>query len=163
MGSRDKEDKKRPDWREIDRKRDRPGHGPRAKGDEKHFLKDAKKDLYLKQVDKFFGAKKLSKDEREGIKKIEKAYGTPKFDAAVKKYVDEFGIPEDWNGLMMMLEYSDTEVVVDGVLPMFLKMYPERTDAEKTMLRYKMETLAMTSDDPLLEASLERLLEKLEA
>ena len=161
MSSRD-DQREKPSWREIDKKRDRPGHSPRRKDDDMPYLKDAKKDMYLKQVDKFFGAEKLSQKERAGLKEMEKALGTPKFDAVVKKYVDKFGIPEDWNGLMMMLEYSDSEVVVEGVLPMFLKMYPERTDSEKAMLRYKLDTMAMTSDDPLLEANLEGLLAKLE-
>ena len=110
----DSDEREKPSWREIDRKRDRSRHVSRDKRgrEEKSLQSTWAKQQYLKKVNKLFQGEKGGKEHKAALDAIHRHYGSSKFASAVKKYLKKYGIPNDWSTLMLMLDYKDDEVLV---------------------------------------------------
>ncbi len=52
---------------------------------------------FRKEADKLFMGKKGTKKHQKARDDIDRFYGTEQFETAVKSYLDEYGLPEDWN------------------------------------------------------------------
>jgi hypothetical protein len=142
----DSDEREKPSWRDIDRKRDRSSHVSRDEHSrsEKSLRSTWAKEQYLKEVDKLFQGGKGSKEHKAARNAIHNSYGTSKFASSVKKYLKKYGIPDDWSTLMLLLDYKDDEVLVQ-VIETLKEIAPERSPVERQGFKDKLEILAITA------------------
>ncbi|MGD8774236.1 MAG: hypothetical protein PVF44_02890 [Syntrophobacterales bacterium] len=158
----DSDERERPSWREIDRKRDRSRHVSRDKSSrqEKSLRSTWAKEQYLKEVDKLFQGEKGGKEHKKALNAIHSHYGTSKFAASVKKYLKTYGLPEDWSTLMLLLDYKDVEVVVQ-VIEALKTLAVERSLVEREGFKNKLEILSITGSSSQVTSLAERVLAEL--
>ena len=154
----DSDEREKPSWRDIDRKRDRSRHVSRDEQSrsEKSLQSPWAKDQYLKEVDKLFQGKKGSKEHKAALNAIHNHYGTSKFASSVKKYLKKFGIPDDWSTLMLLLDYKDDEVLVQ-VIDALKDIAPERSRVERQGFKDKLEILAITASSSTIISLAEKV------
>ncbi len=144
------DERERPSWREIDRLRDRSPHTRRRKSSESEIERALKskwlKERYLKEVEKLFAGKKGSKEHDKALEKIHKSYGTNRFHKAVRDYVKEYGFPEDWGTLILLLDHKDQAIVCEA-LKALKNLYPEKGLVEQQGFVSKVRVLSMTAKE----------------
>jgi len=158
----DSDDREKPSWREIDRRRDRSRHVSRddSGSKEKSLRSTWAKERYLKEVDKLFQGEKGSKGHKTDLDAIHRTYGTKKFGDSVKKYLEKYGIPDDWSTLMLLLDYKDEEVLAEIIETM--QVYAkERSMTERQGFKDKLEILSFTSSHAHIVSLAERVLKEL--
>lgn len=144
-GRDDENERERPSWREIDRLRDGSRHGrpePRAKGNRKQQEKIRQE--ALKQAEALFVGKKERPEYKKALAKLEDQRATPQFSAAAAKFFKDYGLPEDWRGLMLFLDYPDSGVVVEA-LERLRQLAPFQSMTEVQGLKGKLRTLSLIS------------------
>ncbi len=158
----DSDEREKPSWREIDRRRDRSRHVSRddASRREKSLRSSWAKEQYLKEMDKLFQGKKGGKEHKAAIDAIHRHYGTSKFGTSVKKYLKKYGVPEDWSTLMLLLDYKDDEVLVQ-VIGALTALTDERSLVEREGFKNKLEILSFTASSSQVTSLAERVLKKL--
>lgn len=158
----DSDEREKPSWREIDRRRDRSRHVSRdgRSSKEKSLRSTWAKEQYLKEVDKFFQGKKGGRKHKTALNAIHRSYGTSKFASSVKKYLKEYGIPEDWSTLMLLLDFKDDEVLVE-VIEVMKALAPERSPMERHGFRDKLEILSLTASSSQVITLAESVLKEL--
>jgi hypothetical protein len=143
------DDEERPNWREIDRKRDRSSHVSRDRTDQKKKSSSGSSWLqkqYRKEAEKLFMGKKGSDKHKADHSAIYQSHGTSRFTLAVATYIDEYGLPDDWSTLSLLLDYHDSSVV-RHVIDALKGQYETKNAVEKQGFRSKLEILAMTTRD----------------
>jgi hypothetical protein len=115
---------------------------------------------YRKEVDKLFMGKKGTKKHQKAREDIDRYHGTGQFEGAVKAYLDQYGLPDDWNTLSLLLDYSDAEKVLQALIAM-KNLYENRTPMEKQGFKAKVDILAMTARDRDLRDFAEEMLKVL--
>jgi hypothetical protein len=159
--SSDSDEREKPSWREIDRRRDRSRHASRDDHSrkEKSLRSTWAKEQYLKEVDKLFTGKKGGKEHKTALNAIHRTYGTSKFSTSVKKYLQKYGIPDDWSTLMLLLDYRDDEVLVQ-VIEVMKALAPERSAMERRGFRDKLEILSFTASSSQIVSLVESVLKE---
>ena len=154
----DSDEREKPSWRDIDRKRDRSRHVSRDEqsSSEKSLRSTWAKEQYLKEVDKLFQGKKGSKEHKAALNAIHNHYGTSKFASSVKKYLEKYGIPDDWSTLMLLLDYKDDEVLVQ-VIETLKDNAPERSRVERQGFKDKLEILTITASSSTIISLAEKV------
>jgi hypothetical protein len=115
---------------------------------------------YRKEADKLFMGKKGTKKHQKAHHDIDRYHGTDQFEPAVKTYVDQYGLPDDWSTLSLLLDYSDSEKVLQ-VLAAMKDLYETRSPTEKQGFKAKVDILAMTATDSDLRDFAEEMLKTL--
>lgn len=158
----DEDERDQISWREIDRRRDRSPHAPKESPRERERPRksDWLKKKYRKEVEKLFMGKKGTKKHQKALDDLDRLHGTDQFDEAVRNYLEEYGLPEDWSTLSLLLDYSDPEKVSE-VLRVMRNLYEERTPMEKQGFKAKLDILAMTTNDSDLREMAEEILRSL--
>ncbi len=159
------DEKERPSWREIDRLRDRSPHTRRRREEtqvERALKNKWLKERYLKEVEKLFAGKKGTREHEKALEKIHKSYGTNRFNKAVKDYVKEYGLPEDWGTLILLLDHRDEEIVC-GALRALKKLYPGKGPVEQQGFMSKVRVLSMTAKSEKVQEEALAVLDELQA
>ena len=158
----DSDGSEKPNWREIDRRRDRSRHASRDETSrkEKSLRSTWAKQQYLKKVDKFFQGEKGGKEHKAALDAIHQHYGSAKFASAVKKYLKKYGIPDDWSTLMLLLDHKDDKVMVQ-IIETLKEMAPERSPVERQGFRNKLEIISFTASSSQITSLAERTLGEL--
>lgn len=158
----DEDGREKISWREIDRRRDRSPHAPREapKDRERSRRSEWVMKKYRKEADKLFMGKKGTKKHQKALNDLERYHGTDQFEAAVKAYLDEYGLPGDWSTLSLLLDYSDTGTILEALHAM-KHLYESRTPMEKQGFKAKVDILAMTASDGDLRDLAEETLKSL--
>jgi hypothetical protein len=143
---RDDDDRERPSWREIDRRRDGSRH--RAPAQPRVPKKQAEKLRLqaLAQAEALFKGKRARPEYQTDLKKLEASHGSKRFPALAKKFLEDYGLPEEWGALTRLLDYPDAAVVVE-VLRTMANQLKERSRVEKQGFKGRMQVLALTSSD----------------
>jgi hypothetical protein len=158
----DERERERISWREIDRRRDRSPHAPKEKphDQERSRQSEWRKKQYRKEVEKLFMGKKGTKKHQKALGDIDRHHGTDQFETAVKAYLDQYGLPDDWSTLSLLLDYPDAEKVLE-VLTAMRNLYETRTPMEKQGFKAKLDILAMTTPNSDLRDFSEEMLKTL--
>jgi hypothetical protein len=158
----DEDEREKLSWREIDRRRDRSPHAPKEAPRERERSRRSEWVMkkYRKEADKLFMGKKGTKKHQKAHHDIDRYHGTDQFETAVKNYIDQYGLPDDWSTLSLLLDYSDSEKVLQ-VLATMKNMYEGRSPVEKQGFKAKVDILAMTASDSDLRDLAEELLKTL--
>jgi hypothetical protein len=149
-------------WREIDRRKDRSPYAPKEtpKDQVKSHRSEWMMKKYRKEADKLFMGKKGTKKHQKAHNDIDRYHGTGQFETIVKTYLDQYGLPDDWSTLSLLLDYSDSEKVVQ-VLAAMKDLYETRSPIEKQGFKAKVDILAMTASDSDLRYFAEETLKTL--
>ena len=160
---RDEDEREQISWREVDRRKDRSPYAPkedRPKDQERSRRSEWVMKKYRKEAEKLFMGKKGTKKHQKALNDIDRHHGTDQFEAAVKAYIDEYGLPEDWSTLSLILDYSSAEKVIEA-MNLMKNLYEARTPVEKRGFKAKLDILAMTAKDADLRESAEEMLKGL--
>ena len=159
---RDEDERENISWREIDRRRDRSPHAPKETppSGERSRRTDWIKKHYRKEIDKLFMGKKGTKKHQKAHDEIERSYGTDQFETAVSQYIDQYGLPEDWNTLSLLLDSSDPEKALQALNAM-RGLYESRSPVEKQGFKARVDILAMTAQNSDLRDAAEEILKAL--
>jgi hypothetical protein len=149
-------------WREIDRRKDRSPYAPKEtpKDQVKSHRSEWMMKKYRKEADKLFMGKKGTIKHQKAHNDIDRYHGTGQFETIVKTYLDQYGLPDDWSTLSLLLDYSDSEKVVQ-VLAAMKDLYETRSPIEKQGFKAKVDILAMTASDSDLRYFAEETLKTL--
>jgi hypothetical protein len=149
-------------WREIDRRKDRSPYAPKEtpKDQVRSRRSEWVMKKYRKEADKLFMGKKGTKKHQKARNDIDRYHGTEQFETAVKTYLDQYGLPEDWSTLLLLLDYSDPEKVLQALAAM-KDLYETRNPIEKQGFKAKVDILAMTASDSDLRDFAEEMLKTL--
>ncbi len=92
-------------WREIDRRKDRSPYAPKEEPKDRPRSRRSEWVMkkYRKEADKLFMGKKGTKKHQKALNDIDRLHGTDQFETAVKAYLDQYGLPEDWSTLSLLL------------------------------------------------------------
>ncbi|MEW6377458.1 MAG: hypothetical protein AB1502_16915 [Thermodesulfobacteriota bacterium] len=159
---RDEDERDKISWREIDRRKDRSPYAPKEtpKERERSRRSDWVIKKYRKEADRLFMGKKGTKKHQKARNDIDRYHGTDRFETAVKAYLDQYGLPDDWSTLSLMLDYSDAEKVLQALAAM-KNLYESRSPMEKQGFKAKVDILAMTASDSDLRDFAEEMLKTL--
>jgi hypothetical protein len=155
-------EREKPSWREIDRRKDRSPHAPREKPQEGTRSRRAEWVMkkFRKEADKLFMGKKGTKKHQKAHADIERFHGTNQFGEVVKTYLEQYGLPDDWSTLSLLLDYPDPETV-SGAVRAMKPLYESRTPMERQGFRARLDILSMTTSDSDLRVIAEETLKTL--
>jgi hypothetical protein len=159
---RDQDEREKISWREIDRRKDRSPYAPKEtpRDEVRSRRSEWVMKKYRKEADKLFMGKKGTKKHQKAHHDIDRYHGTDQFEPAVKTYLDQYGLPDDWSTLSLLLDYSDSEKVLQ-VLAAMKDVYEARSPTEKQGFKAKVDILAMTATDSDLRDFAEEMLKTL--
>jgi hypothetical protein len=162
MGRRDDDDREKLSWREIDNQRNRSRHvSSDSKSYRERSLKtDWARKQHLREADKFFLGKKGTDAYKAAYAGLHEKYGTPQFAEALKTFLQEFGLPDDWGTLLLILDTPNPEWIKPALASM-KEMYPRRGLIEQKGFKGKLKALASTSKDRSLQQECEKILEEI--
>jgi hypothetical protein len=138
-------DDDRPDWREIDRKRDRSGHGGGGSKEEK---KERPTDRWKagrqkEALDRLFMGKRGTVEHDKAFRKLNNSYGLVSFAKIAKAYFEEYGAPDDAPTLILVLDSKDNEII-DKVFEKFRTVYLRLSDRHKDDVVRKLSIMALS-------------------
>lgn len=155
---KDDDERERPSWREIDQRRDRAG-GAQAPRQPKVPKKQAEKLRLqaLAQAETLFKSKRARPDYKKDLRKLEEKHGTKQFAAYAKKFIEEYGLPEEWGALTRLLDYPDP-LVIQEVLQTMAAQAASRSRVEQQGFKGRLQVLALTSPYEEVRRSVEVIL-----
>jgi len=136
----------RPDWRELDRRRDKSKLYGRI--EEKGQKKEKPKDRYQagrvkEALDRLFMGKKGTIEHEKLYNKIHSTYGSNRFVSTVRKYIEEYGLPDDVSALLLILDTKEQDIICSGIGKL-KELYSGLTSRQQEDVRRKFSILAMT-------------------
>jgi hypothetical protein len=158
----DEDERERISWREIDRRKDRSPYAPKESPREKERSRRSEWVMkkYRKEADKLFMGKKGTKKHQKTLSDIDRFHGTDQFETAVKSYLDQYGLPEDWSTLSLVLDYSDPDAVSAAIRAM-KPLCALRSLTEQQGFKARLDILAMTTRNGDLRDLAEEVLKTL--
>jgi len=149
-------------WREIDRRKDRSPYAPKETPRDQTRSRRSEWVMkkYRKEADKLFMGKKGTKKHQKAHNDLDRYHGTDQFETVVKAYLDQYGLPEDWSTLSLLLDYSDPQMVLQALTAM-KDLYEARSPIEKQGFKAKVDILDMTASVSDLRDFAEEMLKTL--
>ncbi len=135
----------KPDWRELDRRRDRSKfYGRTEKGEQKERPKDRWQAGRVKQaLDKLFMGKKGTVEHEKLYNKVHNSYGSDRFVPTVRKYIEKYGLPDDASALLLILDTKEQNIICDGIDKLH-EIFKDLSRRQQEDVRRKLSILAMT-------------------
>jgi hypothetical protein len=143
-------DDDRPNWREIDRNKDKSGfYGrqekkERREGEAKEGPKDRWQTGKVKEaIDRIFMGKKGTIEHDKLFKKLHQSYGMGTFLKHVMAYIEKYGLPDDTPTLLLLLDTKDRSISLDAIGKL-QEIYVTLTQQQKDDALRKLSIVAMT-------------------
>jgi hypothetical protein len=157
----DDQDRERPSWREIDARRDRQSSQPKPK-ERRLPKKQAEwvRKMALQQAEALFKGKRGKPEYQGALKELEAAHGTKKFPAAAKKFLQEYGLPEEWGALNLLLDLAQPEVMAE-VLRAMATQAGSRSLVEQQGFKGRLQVIALTNADAGVRQEAEEIMANL--
>ena len=162
MANRDDDEREKLSWREIDKRRDHSRHvsGDRGSYQERTLRSDWARKQHLREAEKFFQGKKGTAAYKAAHAALDEKYGTPGFQEAMESFLQQFGLPDDWGTLLLVLDSRDPKWVKEA-LAALKDAYQKRSLIEQRGFKGKVKVLAMTAGDKGVRQECEKVLEEL--
>jgi hypothetical protein len=159
---KDDDDRERLSWSEIDKLRNRSRHVSRERGSfqERRLQSDWARRQHLREANKFFLGKKGTAAYKKAHAALHEGYGTPAFQESAKKFIQDFGLPDDWGTLLLLLDLPEPKWVSEA-LQILKGMYEKRSLLEQKGFKAKLRILATTARDKNWQREIQRILETL--
>ena len=158
---RDDEERERPSWREIDQRRDGSRHREKAAPPVSKVQAELIRQQALAQAEALFQGKRRRPEYQADLKKLESGHGSKKFQALAKKFLEDYGLPEEWGALTRFLDYDDPAAVV-SVLQAMAGQLEKRSRVERQGFKGRLQVLALTGAHPEIRRAAEEILAKFE-
>ena len=162
MGPYDDDEREKLSWSEIDKRRDRTRHysneGKSFK--ERTLRSDWAKKQHLREAEKFFQGKKGTETYKAAHAALHEKYGTQDFQEAMEKFLRQFGVPDDWGTLLLILDAHEPKWVQESLMAL-KRMYEKRSLIEQRGFKGKIKVLAMTTKDKNIRQECGNILEGL--
>ena len=158
---RNDEERERPSWREIDQRRDGSRHRAKAPPPVPKAQAEVIRKQALAQAEALFKGKRSRPEYQTDLKKLEAGHGTKKFPALAKKFLEEYGLPEEWGALTRFLDYDDPTAGV-AVLQAMAGQVERRSRVEKQGFKGRLQVLALTSPHLEIRRAAEDILAEFE-
>jgi hypothetical protein len=162
MSPRDDDDREKLSWREVDKLRDHSRHvdGERKSFAERTLRSDWARKQHMREAEKFFQGVKGSAAYKESLAALHQHYGTPDFAKSLNHFIQQFGLPDDWGTLLLVLDSNNPEWI-KGALLSLKGMYEKRSPIEQRGFKGKVKVLAMTAKDKNLRQECDQILQEL--
>jgi hypothetical protein len=157
---KDDDDRERPSWREIDQRRDGTRHRAPAKPRVPKKQAEQIRKQALAQAEALFKGKRARPEYQTDLKKLEASHGGKKFPVLAKKFLEEYGLPEEWGALTRLLDYPEPAVVVE-VLQAMAGQVENRSRVEKQGFKGRLQVMALTGPHPEIRRGAEEILSNL--
>ncbi|OPY72791.1 MAG: hypothetical protein A4E64_02779 [Syntrophorhabdus sp. PtaU1.Bin058] len=113
-------DDERPDWRELDRRKDRSGFYGRQEKGEKGAKKEGPKNRWQSgrvknALDRIFLGDKGTPEHDKLYNRLHGAYGSGTFLKHVNTYIKKYGLPDDAPTLLLILDTKDEGIVTEAI------------------------------------------------
>jgi hypothetical protein len=141
---KDDDDRERPSWREIDQRRDGTRRREKAKPRVPKKQAEMIRKQALAQAEALFKGKRGRPEYQKALKQLEASHGTKKFSALAKKFLEEYGLPEEWGALTRFLDYGDPGVVAE-VLQAMADQVDSRSQVEKQGFKGRLQVMVLTN------------------
>jgi hypothetical protein len=138
------EERERPSWREIDQRRDGSRHGAKAPAPVSKAQAESVRQQALAQAEALFKGKRARPEYATDLKKLEAAHGSKKFPVLAKKFLEDYGLPEEWGALTRFLDYDDPATGAE-VLRAMAAQLEKRSRVERQGFKGRLQVLAITS------------------
>jgi hypothetical protein len=96
---RDDDERERLSWREIDQRRDGSRHRAKTPPPAPKAVAEMVRKQALAQAEALFKGKRARPEYQTDLKKLEASHGGKKFALLAKKFLEEYGLPEEWGAL----------------------------------------------------------------
>jgi hypothetical protein len=154
-------ERERPSWREIDQRRDRAGeHRPRREPKLPKKQAEKLRQQALAQAEALFKGKRARPEYQKALATLEASHGTKRFAPKAKKFLEEYGLPEEWGALTRLLDYPDPGVNRQ-VLEAMAAQAAARSRVEQQGFKGRLQVLALTSPQAEVRRGAEEILEEL--
>jgi hypothetical protein len=147
MADYDDSFREKPSWRDRDRRKDRSRHI--AQGELSGQGSSWARKEFLRRADRLFQPnrpKKLRPEQKKALDEIHRTAGSRKFAAAVRAYLEQYGPPQDWSTLLLLLEFEEASTVMSAI-DSLKKLYPGQGLEEQRGLRSRLNIISMTTKD----------------
>ncbi len=141
-------------WREIDRLKDQSGFSRIRR----KYSNPKAKERYLKELNKLFKGKEEEKEK--ALEELKKAHGTKGFKKAVKKYLSNYGVPNDPWVILLMLDVEDKNLLLELLSAVKDRIEIFKNGAKKQLIS-RLKALALSSSDEIVGYRAEKLLKEL--
>ena len=158
---RDDEERERPSWREIDQRRDGSRHREKAAPPVPKIQAESIRQQALAQAEALFKGKRARPEYQTDLRKLESGHGSKKFPTLAKKFLEEYGLPEEWGALTRFLDYDDPTAVV-SVLQAMAGQLERRSRVERQGFKGRLQVLALTDPHPEIRRAAEEILAGIE-
>ena len=155
------EERERPSWREIDQRRDGSRHREKAAPPVPKVQAELIRKQALTQAEALFKGKRRRPEYQTDLKKLESGHGSKKFPTLAKKFLEEYGLPEEWGALTRFLDYDDPTAVV-SVLQAMAGQLEKRRRVERQGFKGRLQVLALTAPHLEIRRAAEEILAKFE-
>jgi len=91
------------------------------------------------------------------LKQLEAGHGTRKFPVLAKKFLEEYGLPDEWGALTRLLDYPEGAVVAEVLLVMAGQV-EQRSRVEKQGFKGRLQVMALTDPHPEVRRRAEEIL-----
>ncbi len=156
-------DDEKPDWRELDRRRDRSRfYGRQEKGSAK---REAPKDRWQQgrvkdALDRLFKGDKGTPEHDRLFARLHNAYGSDAFPGQVEKYMAKYGLPDDVATLLLFLDLQTTDAAA-AALEKLSGLYGTLAPRQQEDVKRKISITAMTHKIKEVRTKAERVLEEM--
>lgn len=135
-------------WKEIDKRKDKGRSSKRQMKSslERALENPALKKYYLQEAEKLFSGSKDAEKERS-MAMLRELYGGPAFEEAAIEHHKKYGLPSDWNELLMFLEIKNEPDIVSEAMKLLMTMAAERNTLDRNNFKAKLKLLTMTTED----------------
>ena len=158
---RDDEQRERPSWREIDQRRDGSRHRVKAPPPVPKAQAELIRKQALAQAEALFKGKRARPEYQTDLKKLEAGHGSKKFPALAKKFLEEYGLPEEWGALTRFLDYDDPAAAAAALRAMAGQV-ERRSRVEKQGFKGRLQILALTSPHLEIRRAADKILAEFE-
>jgi hypothetical protein len=156
---RDDDFREKPSCRDLDRRKDRSRHvgqGDLPTGQSSRWVRKQ----ILREAERLFQgnrSKKVDPEQEKTRNEIHHSFGTKKFEPSVKKFLKEYGMPDDWGTLMLLLDCKEPSTGIDAIQGL-KALYPQQGLEEQQGFRSKLNIISMTTKDDELRFCAEETL-----
>jgi len=158
--SRDDDDRERPSWREIDQRRDGARRGEKAPPRVPKKQAEALRKQALGRAEALFQGKRGHPEYQAALKQLEACHNSKKFPVLAKKFLEEYGLPEEWGALTRFLDYPEAGVVVEALQAMAGQV-AKRSRVEKQGFKGRLHVMVLTDPHPEVRRQAEGILGEL--
>jgi len=155
-------DDEKPNWREIDRRKDKSRHyGRHEEIQKKELPKDRWNMARRKEaLDRLFMGEKGTLEHDKLFNKIHKTYGTSSFVTNVRRYIEKYGLPDDPSTLLLCLDTKEMEIMIHS-MEKLQTIFKTLSSRQKEDTKRRLSILKMTDKSERVREKAEEVLNAL--